>query len=133
MVKSGTIIVFFDEGCLMCNSFVRVLIKMDRRERISFASLALLKNRSRNKICESINTDSVLVWSDMKCYDKSSAVSTIFKALPYPWKFLSFFRIIPTLWRDKLYDMIARNRKIFQKPYCPVPDHKIKRRFIQSL
>ncbi len=133
MAKSGKIIVFFDEGCLMCNSFVRLLIKIDDRTRIAFAPLSLLKNSRQSKTCTSLSSDSVFVWSNDKCFDKSSAVIKITEALPYPWKFLSFFRIIPTPWRDRLYDMLAGNRKIFQKNYCPIPANKIKNRFIQSL
>jgi predicted DCC family thiol-disulfide oxidoreductase YuxK len=58
---------------------------------------------------------------------KTTAIFKILAQLPSPWRFFSFFKIIPTSLSDRVYSIIARNRyKIFGKyDTCilPTADH----------
>ena len=51
-----------------------------------------------------------------KIYKKSTAAFKIIALLPFPWKILSWFRIFPVSWTDRLYSFIACYRhKIIKK------------------
>ena len=62
------------------------------------------------------------------------AVLFIAKRLGPPWSFLSLFAIVPRPLRDRLYDLIARNRTAWfgRKSECLVPTPEVRDRFLES-
>ena len=64
---------------------------------------------------------------------KSSAVLTIAKDLSGPWSLLYIFIIVPRLFRDGIYNLIARYRYSWfgKKDQCMIPSPELKNRFIE--
>lgn len=117
---SGKIIIF-DGDCLLCNSFVRLLINLDVKKKFYFISSTseyFSNNLAHLNISEPDKT--VFLLSDGELYSKSEAVLKILSGLPKPVKYFYYFRFIPEGMRDYIYDLIARYRKrIFgSKNYC---------------
>jgi predicted DCC family thiol-disulfide oxidoreductase YuxK len=67
-----------------------------------------------------------------KLFTKSDAVIRISRHLPFPWNLFRFSGILPRGLRDKMYELIARNRyRIFGKAKtCPVLKTEDAQRFL---
>lgn len=78
-------IIFFDGDCLICNRFVQMLLKIDRKNKFHFSSLqsdfALDRLISLPK-----NTDSIVYLSPRGLYIKSEAILDICKDLSFPYR-----------------------------------------------
>jgi predicted DCC family thiol-disulfide oxidoreductase YuxK len=108
-------------------------LKRDKNDRLGFA---LLQHASKLDLDENIkqnisSTDSVAFIADGKIYFRSTAVLKILKRLGRGWQCLYVFMLVPKFIRDRVYDIIARNRyKWFgKKDVCMVPDEKVRRKF----
>lgn len=114
-------IIFFDDDCLMCNGFVRKIVKLkSKKNRIYFASLGHL-TISDEKV--KIPKDTIILYYSGIFYFKSTAVLKILLLTKVPTKFLGLLIVVPVFLRDFIYDKIANNRYIFgKKTYCEMPD-----------
>jgi len=128
-------VILFDGVCNFCNSSINFIIKHDKKEHFLFASLQsdvakeILLQFDKKKTLG----DSILLVSDTKIYNKSTAALNIAKKLNAGISLFYVFIIIPPFIRDWVYDIIAKNRyKWFgKKDSCMVPSEKIKERFIK--
>lgn len=117
-------IVFFDGVCSFCNSSVDFLVKIDRHQRLQFASL---QGETAKELlnAEQLKTfNSIIFYRNGNCYTSSKAIIAIGNSLGGGWKWLAIMAsVIPTKWRDALYNWIARNRyKWFgQRETCRMP------------
>lgn len=109
-------ILFFDGICGLCNSFVNFLLKADSSKKLIFAPLQgetaqiLLP---QDKIAK---MESLVFWENGIICEKSKAIIAILHLLGGPWKILLIFDLLPSLFLDKLYDVIAKSRySIFGK------------------
>lgn len=134
MTNSSNYIVVFDGVCYVCNWFANFLLKHDQHDQLRFA---LLQSADKLGIDEKIkqdilSTDSVALIAESKVYLRSAAVLKILKRLGGGWQLFYVFILIPRPIRDRLYDILARNRyKWFgKKNECMVPDEKVRRKFI---
>ncbi|GJQ61810.1 MAG: thiol-disulfide oxidoreductase [Melioribacteraceae bacterium] len=126
-------IIIFDGDCLLCNSFVRVLIGIDKNKRFYFThpgSNYFAKYLSRHEISDPDKT--VYLISGNRLYSKSDAVLLILGKLPVPWKYFKYLRFSPRFLRDMIYDLIARNRKkLFgSKNYCDFMSENERKRIL---
>ncbi len=55
-------------------------------------------------------TDTIVFETEGRLFEKSDAVLKIFSALPWFIRWMKVFRFLPLSWRDKIYDVIAKNR-----------------------
>ena len=126
-------LVFFDGFCSLCNAAVDWLIRHDPSGVFQIASLqgetatALLPFELRSKL------DSIVVRdANGRLWQKSEALLRLVSFLPYPWRLLSIFRVMPRRWRDGLYEAIARRRyQIFgRQSTCRRPKADELRRFL---
>ena len=82
---------------------------------------------------ENPNVDSVIVW-DHKSSPKveAEAILYIIKRIGGVWSIFLIFKLIPLQLLNKLYRLIARNRKKWFGSYtkCPLPEEKIKHKFL---
>ncbi|PGY08211.1 Predicted thiol-disulfide oxidoreductase YuxK, DCC family [Bacillus sp. OV166] len=126
-------IILFDGVCNLCNNSVKFIIKRDTSGYFKFASLQgetgqrLLKKHSLN-----YDLNSFVLIEKEKVYIKSSAALRVCSQLGGTWRILSIFRFLPPLFRDFLYDIVAKNRyKWFGKEEsCILPLPKWKQRFL---
>ena len=130
----GRSIVIYDGVCNLCNSSVRFLLNIDKKNELYFSHLQsdFAKKNLLNIEMDYLNFDSVVFLKNNKPYVKSRALFEIFEVVGYPWKIISFLKFLPTKISDAIYDFIASNRyKWFGKrDECIIPSDKLLRRFL---
>ena len=117
-------IIFFDGHCMLCNHTVDIVLKLDRKQRLKFASL---QSELAKKILPKQPgqaDDTVIFFNDGKIFIKSTAILNIAGYLGFPYTASRIFYLLPRPVRDWFYDFISRHRfKWFGKrPTCRVPD-----------
>ncbi len=129
-------IVLFDGVCNLCNKSIQFVIKHDKKDQFRFASL---QSEVGKQLLEKFDinrnqTDSiVLITPENKFYVKSSAALHIAKKMKY-YFWMSIFLYLPKIVRDKIYDLIAKNRyKWFgKKVECMIPTPELKAKFLEE-
>jgi predicted DCC family thiol-disulfide oxidoreductase YuxK len=127
-------VILFDGVCNFCDSAVNFVLKQDKKGVFRFAPL---QSEAGQKLLQQFNLstkdfDSFVLIDKGKVYKKSSASLQVMNKLPWYWKEVQIFRIIPAIFRDAIYDFIAKNRyKWFgKKDQCMVPTPEIRSRFL---
>lgn len=113
-------IIIFDGVCGLCNSAIRLLIKLDKKSLFRYTSLQGEYVKSL-QIKESI--DSLIYYRNGQVLYKSTAILKIMKDLGGVGNLMQIFYIVPPFIRDAIYDIIAKYRyKIFGKlTTCRLP------------
>jgi predicted DCC family thiol-disulfide oxidoreductase YuxK len=127
-------VILFDGVCNFCNGAVNFVLDQDRKEIFRFASL---QSEAGRKLLEEhcLPTDSLgsfILIDKGKAYTRSTAALRVLNRLPWFWKGLQLFWIVPPFLRNAVYNLIARNRyKWFGKrEQCRVPTPDIRSRFL---
>ena len=122
-------VIIFDGVCGLCNKSVDILIKIDQEKIFTYTSL---QGEFVKTLDLEPDIDSILFYKDDTVYYKSTAILKIFQALGGIWKITAIFFLIPKIFRDYLYDTIAKYRyKIFGKrKHCRLPNVSEKDLFI---
>lgn len=126
--------IVFDGVCVLCNGWVRFLLKHDKRGRFQFASMqsdagrALLAQHG----LDPENPDSFLLLEDGKAYTDTTAIVRVLTSLGGIWRAGRLVMLLPRALRDGAYRTIARNRyRLFGKhAVCSVPDPATRHRFL---
>jgi predicted DCC family thiol-disulfide oxidoreductase YuxK len=113
---------------------VNFVIKRDKKDLFRFASL---QSESAFKLATKFNFDTskqdtfILLEGDT-IYTKSTAALLICKQLNSTVRIFYVFIILPKIFRDFIYDLIAKNRyKIFGKrDVCRIPTQNDKQKFL---
>ena len=129
-----TKIIFFDDVCILCNRFVRIVLKNDKNKTIQFSPLQSdfsARTLKMNHI-DSSKMNTVAYIHNDKIYFKSLAVLKIITSLKGLWKLSYILYIIPRFLADMIYDYIANKRYfIFGKmKSCMIPPKEMQDRFI---
>lgn len=129
-MNPSTPIIFFDGECALCTGVVQFILKRDNKKRFRFASLQ--GNVGRNLFLFTPKIDSIVLKIDEQHYIKSNAVLEICRLLGNGWHLLYMFRWIPRIFRDGIYDFIAKNRYRWfgKRATCWMPDKKWDDRFL---
>lgn len=131
-------LLLYDGVCGLCNRWIHLLIRMDRRERLLYAPLegtTALPIRRRHSSLAGVDS---LVYVDGLGSDhetvfvRSEAVLRSLAALGGGWRAASLLRVVPRPVRDGLYDWIARHRYAWfgRDSQCRVPVPDLSRRFL---
>ena len=126
-------VAFFDGECLLCNGFVDVLIKIDRRGRIR---LAPLQGATAREYLPPLPADpelwSIFYMDAQGIYSQSDAALQICRSLGGGWALLSYLRIVPRGIRNGLYRWVARNRYRWfgKRDTCRMPTAEDRDRFL---
>ncbi len=127
-------IILFDGICHLCNGFVAFVIQRDSKARFRFAPLQ--SEVGKRLLIESgvplQANESVVLIEAGKGSVESKAVLRTMKILPWPWKLMYGFIVVPRPIRDAVYRWIARNRyRWFGKSEsCIVPKTEWRERFL---
>ena len=128
-------IIFFDGVCNMCNSFVRVIIKLDYKEQFIFCPISSKKGQKLiNEFnLDSKKIDSIILLRNNKIKLKSEAIIEILVSLNIFFRLFLLLKIIPQKLLDLKYDFIAKHRyKLFgRRESCIIPNKKHKSRFTE--
>lgn len=134
MLTSNHSIILFDGVCNFCNGSINLLIRQDKKGVFQFAAL---QSQAGQKLLaqyqiQKKDFDSFVLIQDGKAFQKSAAALKVLNQLPWYWKALQVFWIVPKFIRDGLYDVIARNRyKWFgKKDQCMIPGPNVRSRFL---
>ncbi len=128
-------IILFDGICIFCDSFVKFIVKRDRKKNFQLTALqsASAKKFSKkyNFSIEQKNLSSIIFLKNGKVFKKSSAVIEIIGELGGSWHLVKLLLIIPQKLRDFFYDFFGRHRYRWfgKKEFCEFDD-KIRKRII---
>jgi len=127
-------IILFDGVCNLCNSSVNFVIRKDKKDQFRFAALQsdIGKIYTSKFNIDSTETDSILLIDDDKVYIKSTAALYITKSLSGGYPLLFGFIILPSIIRNWVYDVVARNRYKWygKKETCMIPTPELKEKFL---
>ena len=128
-------IVLFDGVCNFCNASILKIIKNDKKNIFLFASL---QSEIGKEITQHFNIDTNLIDSIILVESKTSFAIKSTAALKVMGDFGGFWIlskigwIFPVIFRDFVYDYIAKNRyKWFgKKDNCMIPTPELKAKFL---
>jgi predicted DCC family thiol-disulfide oxidoreductase YuxK len=137
----GTHLVLYDGVCGLCDRLVQFLLGHDRHAVFCFAPLqsatgqAIVARFGGNPN----ELNSFLVVANYRgdhplMFAKSSAALFVARELGWPWKTAAAMRFLPTVIRDHVYDVIARNRyRVFGRfDQCLIPRAEFRGRFVDT-
>lgn len=126
-------IIFFDGVCGMCNRFVDIILRADKRGVFRFAPI---QGETAQALLPPLDNDpkewSMLYLDEHGLHDQSDASLHVYRRLGGFWWFLSLFRFVPRRLRTWAYRLIARNRyRLFgQRDTCRLPTPAERARFL---
>jgi len=132
-------IVLYDGVCGLCNHLVQFILKRDRHDRFRFASLQSDFTREvlTRRGVDPDDLDTVYVirrhaQPDEKLLGRSDAILYMLEQLGGVWKLMTVGRILPRVFRDAVYKIVARNRyRVFGKhESCMLPEPKHRAKFL---
>lgn len=123
-------IVVFDAQCLLCNSWVQFLLRHDRSGVFKFASIQ--SEAGKRLLAEAglevKGLQTLLLVDGKRTWRHTAAIFRVLDALGWPWRLAWIAWLVPSLVRDPLYRLIAKNRYLIfgRAPTCmiPAPEHK---------
>ena len=135
MSTDGPVIVF-DGVCVLCNGWVRFLLRRDRNARFRFAAMqtdagrALLARHGLDPLdpASFLLMESDVAWTD------TEAIARVLATLRGPWPVLArAIRAVPRPLRDTTYRFLARNRyRLFGRhDACSLPPPAAASRFLR--
>ena len=125
-------IIIYDGVCILCNSFIRYILKKDYN--LHFKVTNLQSKFTKTRYPEVLEVDSVaVILKNGKILQKSKAVYYIFNKIKILFIIRALIYILPTFLSNIVYDFIAMIRyKIFGKySSCPIIEGHIKNRVIE--
>ncbi len=126
-------IIFFDGVCGMCNTFVNVMLRADRKEVFVFAPLQGETARQMlAPLSDNAEEWSLIYVDEAGPHDQFDASLEIYRRLGGLWGVLSLARHIPRSIRTPMYRIIARNRYRWfgKKESCRIPTASERARFL---
>lgn len=129
-------IILFDGVCNLCDASIQYVIKHDNADVFRFVALQselgqkVLKHIGIN----SIHIDSIVLYEPgIAYYYKSTAALHIAKGLKGIFTLATVFQILPTGFRDLIYEYVAKNRYKWygKKESCLVPTPALKSKFLE--
>lgn len=128
--------ILFDGVCAFCNFWVKFVVARDPQKKFQFAALQseVAQNMLRSRGVTVAPLSSIIVLTSKNALTRSDAVLEILRGLGPPWSALFFLRYIPRIFRNSIYDAVARARyRLFGKyDQCPVPSADMRSRFLDQ-
>lgn len=125
--------ILYDGDCGFCNFWVKFLLQKDQKDLFLFASLQgsfgqeFLKKRNLNNN----QFTTLYVWEPEKAYwEKSSAVIRIAEVLGGLFSLIRIVKLLPLSWRDYIYNVVSKNRKLLFFNTCHIPSEEEKKKFL---
>lgn len=105
-------IVIFDGKCVLCSGFARLILRADRarRFRLLAAQAPIGTALYRHYGLDPVDFETNILLENGRAWFKSEASIRIFERLALPWPLMAIGRLLPLPIRDRLYEIIARNR-----------------------
>ena len=126
-------VIFFDGVCGMCNRFVDLDLRADRRDVFRFAPI---QGETARALLPPLAGDprewSMVYLDERGLHDQSDASLEVYRRLGGAWRLLGLLRFVPRAIRTPAYRLIARNRYRWfgRRDTCRVPTAEEKARFL---
>jgi len=126
-------IIFFDGVCALCNRFVDVVLRADKRGTFRFAPL---QGDTAKELLPPLRKDpsewSLVYLDERGTYDESDASLEVCRRLGGLWRLLGLLRVVPRPVRNAVYRVIVHNRYRWfgRHPTCRVPTPEERDRFL---
>ncbi len=104
-------IVFFDGECGLCNRLARFILQRSNKIQIAPLQSDTAKALLKQDLAGILALNTLVLFENNTLYFKSNAVLRIFRKMHGPWPLLFIFTVVPVSVRDKLYEVLARNRR----------------------
>ena len=127
-----TEIIIYDGVCVLCNFFIRLILKKDKDEHFSVTSLQ--SNFTKTNYPDVLKVDSVaVIKKDGAILQKSKAVFYILRKVKMLFIIRILILILPTFISNIVYDIVAFTRYKFFGKYesCPIINGDLKSRIIE--
>ena len=127
-----TEIIIYDGVCVLCNFFIRLILKKDKDEHFSVTSLQ--SNFTKTNYPDVLKVDSVaVIKKDGAILQKSKAVFYILRKVKMLFIIRILILILPTFISNFVYDIVAFTRYKFFGKYesCPIINGDLKSRIIE--
>jgi predicted DCC family thiol-disulfide oxidoreductase YuxK len=128
------VIVVFDAQCLLCNGWVRFLLRHDHKGTFKFASI---QGRVGQQLLakQGLKVDglqTLLLVDGERTWQHTAAIFLVLHALGWPWRLAWLAWLIPSFVRDPLYRWVAKNRyRVFGRAdSCMLPPQDFSARFL---
>ena len=129
-------VVIFDGVCNLCAGTVRFIVSHEAEPTLRFVPLQtpLGARLMREHGFDPEDVKTFVLVADGKAYSKSDAAIRITRYFRGPWRALAVMRIVPRFVRDRVYDLVARNRYRWfgRTDACMVPTPELRARFIEE-
>ena len=105
-------IIVFDGMCALCSGWVQFVLRRDPHAQFRFLPAQSALGRA---LYEHYGLDPEIYESNILIADgvalfKSDGTLRMFERLGWPWSAMTAFRAVPVGWRDRAYELVARNR-----------------------
>ncbi len=128
-------IIIFDGVCVMCSAWARFVLKHDRQERFRLlpAQSDLGAALYRHYGLDPVNYETNVLIENGQAYFKSTGSLRMFRMLGLPWSLVGIFGLFPERFRDRAYELVARNRYRWfgRRETCYVATENEKARFLR--
>lgn len=122
-------ILVFDAQCLLCNGWVQFLLRHDRQGKFRFAAIqgAAGQQLLSQAGLEVHGLQTLLLVDGQRTWQHTAAIFRVLHALGWPWRLAWLAWLVPSVIRDPLYRLVARNRyRVFGRTAAcilPPPAH----------
>lgn len=127
-------IIVFDGVCVFCSAWAKFVLRHDTaaRYRLLTAQTALGRALFVHYGLDPDDYETNLLIEDGRAWAKSTGTLRMLEGLGRPWSWLAVLGVIPERWRDRAYDLVARNRyRLFGRgDTCLVPTPEVRSRFL---
>ena len=127
-------IIIFDGKCVLCSRWARFVLRHDhrRRFRLLAAQTSLGVALYEHYGLDPVSFETNILLEDGRAWLKSEGSIRMFERLGLPWSLMSVARVVPRALRDRLYNVVARNRLRWfgSREVCFVPDPVDADRFV---
>jgi len=128
-------IILFDAICVLCNGWVKFLLKYDQQTKFKLASVQSSLGQEILKYYQmpTDHFDTMLVIKNGHAYIESTAFLKVIEELGFPFSCLKVGYRVPKFIRDFLYRHVALNRyTLFGKTNrCLLPSTQNKQHFLE--
>lgn len=134
VVEHEQAVIVFDGVCTLCNGWVRLLLRFDRRGRYRFAAMQGTHGRALllQHGLDPEDPSSFLLLEQGRAWTDTAAILRVLSSLGGAWRLTGALRLLPAGLRDRGYRVLARNRYRWfgRHDQCYLPDPAQAARFL---
>ncbi|AFR35301.1 thiol-disulfide oxidoreductase DCC family protein [Riemerella anatipestifer] len=125
---------FYDGDCGVCNRWVQWVLKNDKNDNFRFVALQSSFGQSflKDRNLPTSNFSTLYLWKPNAFYlTKSDAVIKIGRVLGGKFRLLNIGKAVPRFVRNKMYDLVAKNRMNIAGKQCLLLSEEEQKKFIK--